>query len=384
MLSVLSRFLSRFLRATPVVRDPYREMTCDILFLCSSSVDEVWIRSTAIACHRRKLSVCIAICGDAQNSEGFEAVYEDAGFPCFSGLSFAQAASIGCEIAVTASSGLDRDIFPTSARWFVHMPHSLASLHMIYPEDAFYGYDVLFAAGPQHTSEFREICARGALEDREAFPVGYGKLDVLQDALETSQSLKGMADRKRVLVAPSWGPDNLMERCGIDLVKALLVAGVAVTVRPHPLFFLEKAPIVDEFKALEAEYAFFDLEPPFEEDAAIFVADLLIGDYSGISFEFAALRRRPVISVDVGLKVVNQNWQSFESPPVEIRCRSKIGAVVQPDIGEILTHVIKLLKGEQGGFVSDAVVSEFLYSKPGSCCENAATLLQEMMGRNQQ
>ena len=63
------------------------------------------------------------------------------------------------------------------------MPHSLSSLHMIYPEDAFDGYDLIFSAGPHHCDEFREITKARGLKNFGTVPIGYGKLDVLRQEL---------------------------------------------------------------------------------------------------------------------------------------------------------------------------------------------------------
>lgn len=346
----------------------------DVLFLSSSPVDEVWIRSTALRCHAEGLQVEVVICGDRRSrADNFLEPYRAAGIKARAGLSFASAARIRCRLAVTASSGLDRRIFPTRARRFIHMPHSLASLHMIYPAEAFDGYDVLFAAGPHHEAEFAAIaCARG-LGPRDAHAVGYGKLDVL--AQQLAERGPRAAGRPRVLLAPSWGPDNLLDRCGVALVQALLAAGLDVVVRPHPLFFLDRAPVLEAIRAMEQREPALRLESPFEGDDAIFDADVLVGDYSGIGFEFAALRGRPVVSVDVGLKVANPDWLALGLAPVEIACRLGIGAVVAPVVDEIVEAVLRAVA--KGGGLPP--VTDFLHGRPGDCAEQATTRIQELL-----
>ena len=142
--------------------------------------------------------------------------------------SFEGASNIDCQIAVTASSGINRKIFPTKARWLIHMPHSLSSLHMIYPSGSFHGYDLLFSCGPHHDREFYELTGR------DTCPVGYGKLDLLAKGSLTS-------DPCDVLIAPSWGSGNLIERFGSSLVKHFEELNLEVVLRPHPLFFLESS-----------------------------------------------------------------------------------------------------------------------------------------------
>jgi hypothetical protein len=161
------------------------------------------------------------------------------------------------------------------------------------------------------------------------------------------------------------------------LADALAGAGFDVVIRPHPLFFLDKAPVLNDLKALQERLPNVRLESPFSGDDAIFDADVLVGDYSGIGFEFAALRRRPVVSVDVGLKVANPRWESLGLQPVEVACRSCLGPVVRPDV-DVIVEAVRQCAGP-GGHVTDEAVSGFLYGQPGECADRAADELQQLL-----
>jgi hypothetical protein len=350
----------------------------DVLFVCSSPIDEVWVRSTALACHARGMRVELAICGRREGCPGEVLnLYREAGIKIVCGISLGAAASRRCDLVVTASSGLNRKIFPIQAREFIHMPHSLASLHMIYPADAFDGYDIVFAAGPQHGAEFAAIALTRGLVHRRSFAAGYGKLDILVERQAVRVRATRPTQPPLVLLAPSWGSDNLLDRCGVALASTLADDGFDVVVRPHPLFFLEKAPVIEALTALQRRVPSVRLESPFDGDDAIFDADVLVGDYSGIGFEFAALRRRPVVSVDVGLKVANPAWQSLGLQPVEIACRSRLGPVVPPDVAAIVEAV--RLSAVPGNRVTDDAVSDFLHGQPGECANRAAAELQKLL-----
>ena len=350
--------------------------SADVLFVSTSPIDEIWTRTTALACKAAGLEVEVAVCDGAGAGEpnAFQA-YRDAGIRAGAGEFLHCAARVRCRLAVTASSGLDRKIFPTRARYLVHMPHSLASLHMIYPAGAFDGYDVLLAAGSHHETEFKALAAERGLQGRQVFAAGYGKLDVM--AREYRERRCGANARPRVLVAPSWGPDNLLDRCGVDLAGAMAAQGMDVVVRPHPLFFLDRAPVLDAIRALAERQPLVRLESPFDGDGAIFEADVLVGDYSGIGFEFAALRRRPVVSVDVGLKVANANWRSLGIEPVEVALRPELGPVVPPEPAAIMAAVRSVLEGRHP--FRPEVMSHFLHGEPGGCGARAAELLTRLM-----
>lgn len=347
----------------------------DIQFFCGSPIDEIWIRSTAFACHSQDMSVRVDICGKQESlPQDIRSLYSSAGLGLHFHASLKQAAGIAARLVVTASSGIDRKFYPTAADTLIHMPHSLASLHMIYPEDAFDGYDILFAAGPHHEKEFHAITAARNLKNQGAMPIGYGKLDILAEQ-HTATYQKDNSGLPHILVAPSWGPDNLLDRCGLQLAEELSKRGYKVTIRPHPLFILEQAAVLEELHLLAQTYPTLAIESPFDGDGAIFNADLLIGDYSGASFEFKALRGRPVISVNVGKKVINPHWDELGLPPVEIALRGELGPTVEPDVGAILHAVIECAGST--GETSDS--SSFVYGPPGSCCQRASAALGGML-----
>jgi len=267
---------------------------------------------------------------------------------------------------VAASSGLERNLLPEACRWIVHMPHSLASLHMIYPPDAFDAYDVLLAAGPHHVREFDALGRWRGAGERMAIPVGYGKLDLLRT--QRPEAAPSKAGAAHVLIAPSWGPDNLLERMGVALATALLDTGYRVTVRPHPLFFLGACPVVAQLETMARTHESLDVESPFEGETAIHVADVLIGDYSGASFEFAAHRRRRVLSVDVGRKVINPRWKEIGLPPVEIQMRESIGSLVPPRVDAVAAELTSVLAKPD---LDDDVIDRFVFRPAGSCAETA-------------
>lgn len=356
--------------------DWLRNFGKSILFLSSAPIDEVWTRSTVFACHRNGRRVQVILCGNAtEGGEQAVRLYRAAGIAAHQGVPFADAAAERCVIAVTASSGLDRGIFPTRARLFVHMPHSIASLHMIYPPGAFDGYDVLLAAGPQHEREFLALARARGLNGRRVFAAGYGKLDVLSGMAKQDQPKKKA--RPKVLIAPSWGPDNLLDRCGPALTEQLAAQDFDVVVRPHPLFFLEHAPVLDVLRALAGRNPRITLESPFDGDKAIFDADVLVGDYSGISFEFAALRRRPVVSVDVGLKIANPDWAELGLDPVEVTLRAELGPVVAPDPDAVVTAVRNMLASPRA--IAEETLARFLCGRVGDCGMRAAGLLDQLL-----
>lgn len=345
------------------------------LFWCSAAVDEVYIRSTALAAARAGHSVRVVIVGEVEGLLEVFDCYREIGIDIVLGAQFSDAAWMPAEVCVTASSGLDRTILPTAAEWLVHMPHSIASLHMIYPRDAFLGYDALFATGPHHEVEFNELLRRNQMQSRPSFPVGYGKLDVLSVQKAQLSSSAGEKDAPHVLVAPSWGPDNLIDSIGVQLVDALLERDWLVTVRPHPLIIGENGAALRQIKLRSETEPGLTVELGSNQNTAICVADILVGDYSGTSFEFAALNRKRVVSVNVGRKVTNPSYVDFDTEPVEVRMRADLGPVVDPDPTQIVQAVEMALIAP---LLPSDCIEAFLYEAPGKCGGAALAALEEL------
>lgn len=310
----------------------------DVLFYASSWIDELWVRSSIIACREKNIAVMLALGSENALPSEAVALYARNGVPVMPAQGVNELRRRKARQVVTATTSVQREWFHADVRHLVHMPHSLASLQMIYPKDAFDAYDVLFAAGPQHEREFAALSEVRKLGGRRSYPVGYGKLDLLRDAL-TIERPRPRASGRHILLAPSWGTDNILNIMGKELVGRVLDAGHAITVRPHPSFFLEKDAVVEDISQTFAEREGFMLEYATGLGDAFFTADLLISDYSGSALEFATAREMPVIFIDVPPKVVNPRWREIGLEPVELGLRERIGELVPASADAVLQAV---------------------------------------------
>ena len=70
----------------------------------------------------------------------------------------------------------------------------------------------------------------------------------------------------------------------------------------------------------------------------------MISDWSGAAFEFAFARLRPVLFIDVPLKINNHDYKSYNIEPIEIKLRNKIGSVLSEnkldDLPNTINHLI--------------------------------------------
>ena len=212
---------------------------------------------------------------------------------------------------------------------YVYVFHSMVSTHMIYRPQAFDHFDTILAAGPHHEREIRARERIYGLPAKDIVDHGYGRLDsILETAARAgAPGAGGGGDRKRVLVAPTWAPEGLLEDRGVELVEAILAGGFQVTVRPHPMTAKKWPRAIEALDRFRAEPA-FELETDVASQESLHRSDLMISDYSGAALEYALGLERPVLFVDVPRKVRNADYRRLGCQPVEVSLRSEIGEVL--------------------------------------------------------
>ena len=385
MLRMLRRFLRlglRYVLRLAFVRDVrgvwrfYRRGGADVILFCSSPVDYPYLASTIEQCRRRNIRSAAVLATLDRVGPEMRRRFD----VCISPLALPL---LKAPVAVTSSSGFPRWLAPRGCRSYVHMPHSLASLHMIYAEGVFDGFDVLLACGPHHERELARMDALAGRPPRPCPAIGYGKMDHLREGLRRARADGAAAaapdDRPTVLIAPSWAPGNVLEDPGEALIEALLEAGLAVVVRPHPLVFVERPDLVRAMVDRFGTGGAFALERSDAGDSAIFRADVMISDYSGVAFEFAFLRLRPVVFVDVPPKVENPNWRRLGLEPVEMALRESVGLVAAPEVDAVVGGVKRLL-AEAPAWTARirAVRDEHLYHFDG-CAGPAVDAIEDLL-----
>lgn len=346
-------------------------------FYASTYIDEIWIRSTVREAEGMGLGARLLVSGDrAQWPKDFENIYANSKTPLISAPSVDDLRAQKSEIIVSATSGVPRHYFGKTLKRLIHMPHSLASLHVIYPGNAFDGFDTLFAAGPHHAREFQVLGAANNLGQRKVHAIGYGKMD----ALRAERQPQNSQSQRHVLIAPSWGDANLIKEMGHALIGKLLAGGFRVTLRPHPSFFIKEEP---EMAAIMRDYPGqpgFALERSTGGSAALWSADLMVSDYSGMALEFAALRRKPIVFADLPGKVLNPDWERLGVPPVEVALRERVGKIVPPIVDSVFATVVDLCGAASDSIDFDAAIPLFLYDTP-NVGQKAATLIAQIADR---
>ena len=207
---------------------------------------------------------------------------------------------------------------------------------------AFDHYDTIFCVGPHQIKEIRETEKVYGLKAKKLINYGYGRLDTLLQNKVNSQTTNSNS-KNTIIIAPSYGDNNLLEKCGIKLIDILLKSDFRVMVRPHLRTLRDSTELIDSITKKFGKNPNFMLETGVIKFDSLNNSLCMISDWSGISLEYAFTFERPVIFIDVPKKILNPNWGDIALEPIETSIRDKIGHVVSPNNLEEILELVRIL-----------------------------------------
>ena len=241
-------------------------------------------------------------------------------------------------------------VFPVH---YVYVFHTITSTHMVFQKNAFDQFDSMFCVGPYQIQELRATEQLYNLKQKNLVECGSGLIDKLirsRSSLPQQQNFLSKNNKKNILIAPSWGKQNLLESIGIELVKILLDAGYYVTVRPHPMTIKKSPKIIKQILEKFEKNPDFLLDTNTSSFEQLFSSYALITDWSGIGHEYAFVCERPVIYVDVPKKDYNKEYEKIGLVPFEISIRDKIGEIIAVQNIETIPERIEFLYEPSNNF----------------------------------
>ena len=245
---------------------------------------------------------------------------------------------------------------------YIHTFHGPTSTHLVYREKAFDHFDTLFCAGPHQVAEIRRRESLMNLPRKKLVKVGYGLYDQLAESYE---SICGHVNEKpRILIAPSWQADNILDVCIAPMLESLSGQEYEVVVRPHPQYI---SMFPERIKSLEARFSKKDslitFELNFLDSQSIYTSDILITDWSNIGYEFAYCTLKPCIFINTPMKVMNPNYSQYGLEPLDITLRDKVGVSVDAEDAGMLNKTVEQLLQNKDSYKAqiEEVVKQYLY-----------------------
>ncbi|MEA5010979.1 MAG: YidC/Oxa1 family membrane protein insertase [Angelakisella sp.] len=227
---------------------------------------------------------------------------------------------------------------------YIYMFHYPLSTHMVLRKGALDHYDTIFCIGEFQFDEIRQWEKLYGLPEKKLIACGYGQLEKLYRSYQSAE--KQVNERIKVLVAPSWNTDNILDSCIDQLLDGLLGKGYDVTVRPHPEYVKRYGARMDAIITRYIDYAGGDLtfELDFSSNDSIIQADIIISDWSGIAYEYSLTTEKPSIFINTPPKINNREYDRIAAVPLELSLRDRVGIQVDPaDLSDISEQITKLL-----------------------------------------
>ena len=215
---------------------------------------------------------------------------------------------------------------------YVHILHSLNSVHVALRKNALDNFDTIFCASNYHIDEIRGAERAYNLPKKILVEQGYGRLESLLQEVKNRQVQinNKKSERKIILIAPSWGPNGLIETIGKEIVEILLNFDYDVILRPHPMTLRKSEKLIEEIRKRFENNPNFTLEIETKNSDSFFICDCMISDWSGVAIEYAFSLEKPVLYIDVPQKIFNPNFDEIGIVPMEDRIRNQIGEIVSP------------------------------------------------------
>ena len=267
---------------------------------------------------------------------------------------------------------------------YIYTPHDPMSVHMSFREGAMDHFDTVLCAGPQQMEEIRKTEEVYGLPEKTLVPCGYCLLDDMRADWEKREK-KPADGTKRILIAPSWNEDNILDSCADELIRNLLKEGRKITVRPHPEYVKRYGPklnaLMERWKEQTGDRLVFETD--FSSNESLYEADILITDWSGIAYEYSYTTGKPTLFINTKMKCPNPNWEKIGITPLEISLRDQIGRSLNKDQLEQAETVIAEMETHPEEWAERiAKVREQNIFNPGKCGEAAAEhILRSLIAR---
>ena len=211
---------------------------------------------------------------------------------------------------------------------YINVSHGMGSNNLTFRKGALDHFDAVFCAGVHQKIEIEQQEAIYNLPAKTCVEVGYPLIDEMRENYAKTE--RKVNTRKKILVAPSWQKDNIIDSCLEQLLDNLKKTDCEIIVRPHPQEVRLKKEYMDSLKA-KYEPDGIEIQTDFTSNNPVMEADLLITDWSDISWEYAFTTLRPVLYINTPMKVMNPEWEKIEYPPLNIFLRDQLGKSLDVD-----------------------------------------------------
>ena len=211
---------------------------------------------------------------------------------------------------------------------YVYVVHGIGSNALTLRKGALDWYDTMFCPTVDGEKEVREMEELYHTKPKVLIEAGYMLIDEMIEKYDKMEKKEN--DPPKILIAPSWQPDNIIDLCVDELLEQLQKTKYEIILRPHPQA-VRHAP--EKFAEMHEKYdgTNIEVQTDFSSNNPVMEADVLITDWSDISFEFAFTTKRPVLFINTPMKIMNPEYDKIATTPINISLRNVLGKAVEVD-----------------------------------------------------
>lgn len=230
---------------------------------------------------------------------------------------------------------------------YIYVPHDVNSSNLTFHKNALDHFDTIFTSGFKNKEEIKEREEKYGLPSKNLVEWGSGVIDNMTESYKEMSEEGKPGEKKTVLIAPSWQKDNILDSCIEEMLDKLVRTDYRIIVRPHPQYVRHFEGRVDSLAEKYQGYG-VEFQKDFSSNKTVYMADLLVTDWSSISLEYAFSTLKPVLFINTPMKVVNSDYQELSTVPIDIELRDKVGISLAMDsVGEEVVSAVDRLLGDQ-------------------------------------
>ena len=263
---------------------------------------------------------------------------------------------------------------------YIFVQHGMGSNNMSMRRGCTDHFDTIFCSGVHQREEEEQIGAYYKLPKRTLVNVGYPLIDEMRKDYVKSEHKSN--EQKKILIAPSWQKDNIVDNCLENILDELIGKNYEVIVRPHPQEVRLKKDYMNSLKQ-KYEPMGIEVQTDFSSNNPVLEADVLITDWSGISWEYAFTTLKPILFINTPMKVMNPEYKRIDVVPLNIMLRDKLGKNLNLDelykVGETIEYLINH-KEEYHKQINE-LAHEFIYNLDGASKIGGQYIIQAIQNK---
>lgn len=214
---------------------------------------------------------------------------------------------------------------------YIHIIHAPTGV-LMYKYYSFDFFDSIMCSGAHQIESIRALEKARNLPAKELLETGLTYYDVMAKNKEDLPE-KPTPEQKTLLVAPTWKPDNLLEKYGSKPLLELAELGYKVIVRPHPQAFISTPEVMAQLEQDIKNNPNISMDTQPSGEVSMANSDLLISDLSGILFDYFFVFNKPVIAIKGSIEKVGKEVMSVTKEAWELSNLHELARVI--DINEI-------------------------------------------------